>query len=573
MSLPGDRPDLLVARVVPDVTGLDKEFDYEVPDALRDRVRAGSQVRVPLHGRRVGGWVVAVGPPDGSVAPDRLVPITKWSGIGPPAPVIELGRWAARRWGTNRLRPFMVAASPPAMVASLPAPVRRRRAPTSSVASGVHRLPPNNDPLPLVRTVAEAGPLLVVHPSLPAGRALARRLRAEGFTVAVVPDEWARAAAGTDVVVGARAAVWAPCPELASIMVLDEHDEALQEERTPTWHARDVAVERARRAGIACVLVSPAPSVAALAWAGAAVHRPSVADERASWPLLQVVDRTREEPWKRSLVTSELIAHLRNRDTRVVCVLNIVGRARLLACRACRSLQRCERCAAAVGQDDAGRLVCARCATVRPAVCQQCGSGALANVKPGVSRAREELEAAANRPVVAVTGESGDLPPADVHVGTEAVLHRVRNADVVAFLDLDAELLAPRYRAAEQAMALLVRAARLVGPRAGGGRVLVQTFVPDHEVLQSVLRADPTRLSRAEAEQRRALGLPPFRALAAVQGAGAAEFAAATGLESSAAGDVVLLRDDSWDALGAALAKTPRPKGSRLRVEVDPPRR
>ena len=76
----------------------------------------------------------------------------------------------------------------------------------------------------------------------------------------------------------------------------------------------------------------------------------------------------------------------------------------------------------------------------------------MALVKPGVTRLREELEAAANRPVIAVTGETGELSDADVFVGTEAVLHRVRNVDVVAFLDFDAELLAPRYRAAEQAM-------------------------------------------------------------------------------------------------------------------------
>jgi len=147
-----------------------------------------------------------------------------------------------------------------------------------------------------------------------------------------------------------------------------------------------------------------------------------------------------------------------------------------------------------------------------------------------------------------------------------------RHADVVAFLDLDAEMLAPRYRAAEQAMTLLVRAARLVGGRAGGGRLVVQTFLPRHEVLQAVLHADPSRLAKVETERRQLLGLPPFSALAAVSGAGAIDFASASGLESSADGDVVLLRADSWDRLGRALESTPRPKGSRLRIAVDPPR-
>src|SRR6185312_9104725 len=115
-----------------------------------------------------------------------------------------------------------------------------------------------------------------------------------------------------------------------------------------------------------------------------------------------------------------------------------------------------------------------------------------------------------------VTGDSDSLPDCDVLVGTEAVLHRAEHADVVAFLDLDAELLAPRYRAAEQAMTLLVRAARLVGGRAGGGRLLVQTFLPRHEVLQAVLHADPSRAAKVELSRRELLGLPPFAALAAV---------------------------------------------------------
>ena len=567
-----DPSSLLVAKVVPDLTGLDKQFDYLVPDSMRAHVAVGSMVRVVLNGRRVGGWIVDLGEPDGSVAVDRMVPIAKWSGIGPAADTIELARWAAHRWGAGRLRPFLVAASPHSMVGSLPSASTTRTGDDGVALSRLIRVPPNDDPLDVVTEILRRGPALVIHPSIDDARRLAARLRHAGWSTAVHPEQWARAAAGVDVVIGGRSAVWSPCAGMRSIVVLDEHDEALQEERTPTWHARDVAIERARRADAACVLVSPCPSVSALHWAGSSVRRPAVVDERAGWPVLELVDRSREEPWKRSLLTSALIQHLRDPAKRVVCVHNTKGRARLLACRTCKSLQRCEKCQAAVMQDDAGMLVCRRCFTVRPVVCQNCGSGAVSLIRLGVGRLREEIEAAAGRPVGVVTGESEELPDCDVLVGTEAVLHRAGHADVVAFLDLDAELLAPRYRAAEQAMTLLVRAARLVGGRAGGGRLVVQTFLPRHEVLQAVLHADPSRLAKVETERRQLLGLPPFSALAAVSGAGAIDFASASGLESSADGDVVLLRADSWDRLGRALESTPRPKGSRLRIAVDPPR-
>ncbi|MGZ4762308.1 MAG: primosomal protein N' family DNA-binding protein, partial [Ilumatobacteraceae bacterium] len=526
-----DLSTLLVARVVPDVTGLDKQFDYVVPDALRDRVSIGSMVRVPLHGRRIGGWVVALGPPDGSVSLARLVPLAKWSGAGPSAPMIDLGRWAAHRWAAGRLRPLLVAASPPTMVGSLPPSTARRGVvETGSSLPRVIRLPPSFDQLGVVVEALQLGTALVIHPALDEARRLAGRLRQAGYTTALHPDQWARAAGGVDVVIGGRSAVWSPCAEVRSIVVLDEHDEALQEERSPTWHARDVAIERARRAGVPCVLVSPCPSATALHWAGASMRRPSVGEERDGWPILDVVDRTKEEPWKRSLLTSPLIQHLRQPAQRIVCVLNTKGRARLLACRTCKALQRCERCEAAVVQDESGALVCRRCGTIRPVVCQNCGSGALALIRPGVSRLREEIEAAAGRPVGVVTGDSESLPECDVLVGTEAVLHRAKHADVVAFLDLDAELLAPRYRAGEQAMALLARAARLVGGRRGGGRLLVQTFLPRHEVLQSVLYADPSRAAKVELDRRELLGLPPFAALAAVSGPAANDYAVATGL-------------------------------------------
>ena len=568
-----DPSPLLVARVVPDVTGLDKQFDYLVPDEMRARVGLGSMVRVSLHGRRVGGWVVALGPPDGSIPLARLVPLAKWSGIGPSPEIIELARWASSRWAAGRLRPLLVAASPPAMVGSLPPSVAR----ATSVIDGselprVIRLPPAHDHLEVVIEALGRGTVLVIHPSIDEAHRLATRLRQAGYTTAVHPDQWARAASGVDVVIGGRSAVWSPCAAVRSIVVLDEHDEALQEERSPTWHARDVAIERAERTGVPCVLVSPCPSATALHWAGPALRRPAVGDERDGWPILELVDRSKEEPWKRSLLTSPLIQHLRHAGRRVICVHNAKGRARLLACRSCKSLQRCEHCQAAVGQDDSGSLVCRRCGTVRPVVCQNCGSGALALIRPGVTRLREEIEAAAGRPVGMVTGETESLPDCEVLIGTEAVLHRAKGADVVAFLDLDAELLAPRYRAGEQAMALLARAARLVGGRDAGGRLLVQTFLPRHEVLQAVLYADPSRAAKVELSRRQLLGLPPFAALAAVSGVGAVEFAAATGLEATSAGDVVLLRAPTWDQLGVAIARAPRPKGSRLRIEVDPAR-
>jgi primosomal protein N' (replication factor Y) len=573
-----------VARVSPDVTGLDKEFDYVVPAGLD--VAVGTKVRVPLHGRRVGGWVVALDPPD-AVAGERLRELVAVTSLGPAPELVDLARWAAERWAATRLRPFLVAASPPTRVTALPPTLRTGRVPAPvhedaaallAAGGGMLRLPPSADVGPVLLAAAARGPVLVVVPAVERARLEAARLRRAGLSVAVVPGDWALAAGGVDVVIGARAAAWAPCPDVAAIVVVDEHDEALQEERSPTWHARDVAAERARRAGVPLLLVSPCPTVCGLHVVGDRLRRPAIDDERAGWPLVEVVDRSRDEPWKTSLVTSALITHLRDHARTVVCVHNTPGRARILACRSCRTLARCAVCEAAVALTDDETLSCRRCGAGRPVVCLHCGAGAFANLRPGVTRLREELEAAAGRPVLAVTGPDPAPPrPAGVYVGTEAVLHRVPRADVVAFLDLDAELLAPRYRAAEQAMALLVRGARLVGPRTAGGRLLVQTFLPHHEVVRAALLADPGRLVAPERERRRALGLPPYAALAAISGSGSDEVAAAlrhvAGVQVGGGQGSYTVRAADWLTLGRAIRAVPRPRGSRLRVEVDPPRR
>ena len=122
-------------------------------------------------------------------------------------------------------------------------------------------------------------------------------------------------------------------------------------------------------------------------------------------------------------------------------------------------------------------------------------------------------------------GAEPAVPATPVLVGTEAVLHRVRHAAAVVFLDIDLHLLAPRLSATEDTLALFVRAARLVGSRGTGApwaRVQVQTRVPDHAVLLAVSKGEPAAVLADEVAIRRISALPPFAALALVSGTRAA---------------------------------------------------
>jgi primosomal protein N' (replication factor Y) len=433
---------------------------------------------------------------------------------------------------------------------------------------------PNVDVDALIETLAARGSVLVVSPTLARAREQVGRLRRQGLTVASLPDEWAGAAGGMDVVVGARTAVWASVPELGGVVVIDEHDEALQEERVPTWHAREVAIERARASGAPCVLVSPLPSAAAFAAA-----RNASWEEGFAWPQIEIVDRSTDERWSKSLISSRLVEVVRDPSLRVVVVHNVKGRSQLMACSSCRRLVTCDVCAGPMAADDAGGLVCRRCQQARPSLCISCGSSTLANLRPGVGRLRDDLLKASGRlpsEVSVVTSASDQVDQrASLFIGTEAAIHRVHQPDVIVFADIDHELRAPRYRSSEITGALIISAARKVG----FGRLVIQTHSPDHPLLHALSSGNVRSYVESEASVREVLGLPPFGALARVTGAGAEVVSDALRghllVEVTMASDAksskeCLVRARSVDDLLGALQSVLMPKGTR--VSVDPPR-
>jgi primosomal protein N' (replication factor Y) len=496
--------------------------------------------------------------------------------------VLELAVWVAWRRASRRAYQLRTS-SPPGAVSRQPAAALRpppAPPPTGLIANlpddrpVTIRLPPAADGTPIVAELAQRGPLLVVVPSASRAAVLARRLRQAGGEVAVAPEDWAQARAGAAVVVGTRAAAWAPCPGLAAVVVVDGHDEALAQEPAPTWHAATVAAERARRARVPCVVISACPTLELLA--AGPVRVVDRRRERLGWAPVEVLDRRPDDP-RQGLYSARLVSLIRTAP-RVVCVLNRTGRARLLVCSSCGEVGRCERCGAAVREGPVGAgVVCPQCGETRPPVCAACGATRLRLLRVGVARAREELEMLAGRPVGEVTAASRTVPAVDVLVGTEAVLRRLSPADgfgAVAFVDFDQELLAARVRAGEEALALLAQASRLAGGRQG--RLLVQTRVPDHPAIRAALLADPEVLTTGEWEVRRALRLPPVTAVAVVSGPGAPEYAAALGAAASL--EVLGPDRDRWlvkapdpAALANGLGAVPRPS-ARLRVAVDPAR-
>jgi primosomal protein N' (replication factor Y) len=376
--------------------------------------------------------------------------------------------------------------------------------------------------------------------------------------------------------------------------VLDAHDASYREESAPTYSAVDVLLERARRQGAPCILASPVPPVSLAAHARIETMAPPPLEERAGWPTLERVDRRGADP-RTGMFSEEFVRLARSvlddpagaARGPLVCVYNRTGGARLLACSHCGELARCLRCGAAASRPREEEVLrCPRCDDTRPVVCAACGRLRMKTLRAGVSRLREELAALLGVEVGEVAGPRAGgtepaLPVAPVLVGTEAVLHRVRRAASVVFLDIDLHLLAARLSAIEDTLTLFVRAARLVGARGSGpawARVQAQTRVPDHPVLAAVAKGEPAPVLAEEAAVRRLSGLPPFAALALVSGALAPGYAQALAKDADAVALTVSALDEGRFLVRAAahaplcdlLARVPRPAGRGLRVEVDP---
>lgn len=559
-------------------TTLDRPLDYAVPEDF-PAVEVGDLVSVELRGRRVEAWVVGANPP----APGRgdLQPLRRWLGHAVSSEVVALAAWAAWRWRSRSNR-FLVTASPRRRLRELPVaaawpaalplgePWATSAAEAMAAGGGLLELPAALDPLEVVRGAASAclgkGSLLVLVPEHGWAERLAARLTSAGIP-AVTTEAEGSVRAGWPVVVGTRSAAFAPVPVLAGVVVLDAADEAYAEEGVPTWNALAVLAHRCEAAGVALLATSafragnlrpltprPGPEPGGVA-AGAIV----VVDQRERDP--------REGCFSAPMVHAAKVA-LAAADARtagVVAVLNQRGRVALLACRSCRSVVRCERCGGPMASAHA-ELTCRRCHEHRPEVCASCGSTSMRALRLGVTGAAEQLGALLGRSVATVEGPGGGaVSAAEVVLGTEAALHRLRRAGLVAFLDFDQHLHATRMGATEDALALLVRALRLVA-RVEGGKVLVQTRDPGHPLLVALAEGGVAGLLDAEDALRAELRLPPYVAQAVVRGEGA-EAAADLGAVDLGDGRF-LLEAPTPEELCDLLARNALPDG--VKVAVDP---
>ena len=352
---------------------------------------------------------------------------------------------------------------------------------------------------------------------------------------------WTHARNGTaEVVVGTRSAVFAPLARPGIFVVDEEHDLSFKQQDGFRYSARDLAVVRARDAGVPVLLGSATPSLEAVDNVRRGRYRRLDLPRRAggaSPPRIDVVD-LRSRPFDKGLcdVLIRAVEETKARSEQALLFINRRGYAPLLVCHACGWVADCERCDAhLVFHRDDGRLRCHHCSAERlPVVeCPQCGSRDVRRLGIGTERVASALEsridglrvARMDRDAMRRRGSLETLlgrvhaGEVDVVVGTQMLAkgHHFPNVTLVAVLDADSGLFSPDFRATERMAQLLLQVAGRAGRGERAGRVLLQTHHPEHPLLRVLVLEGYRKFCEGALEERRDTRLPPFASLALVR--------------------------------------------------------
>lgn len=344
------------------------------------------------------------------------------------------------------------------------------------------------------------------------------------------------------VVVGARSALFLPFPDLGLVIVDEEHEAAFKQQEGVVYNARDMAIVRARFCNSPAILVSATPSLETVTNVETGRYQHVRLPNRhggASLPAIALVDLRETMPDRGKFLAPPVIEAIREthgRGEQAMLFLNRRGYAPLTLCRSCGHRMQCPNCSAwLVEHRTRCQLLCHHCGhtILVPPECPSCGAKeSLTPIGPGIERITEEaalLFPAARRLVMAsdtIIGPQAATAAAraiearevDLIIGTQLVAKgwHFPHLTFVGVVDADLGLAGGDLRAAERTVQLLHQVAGRAGRAESSGHVMLQTFVPEHPVMQALLHGDLDAFMMTEADARRVGEWPPFGRLAAL---------------------------------------------------------
>jgi primosomal protein N' (replication factor Y) len=358
-------------------------------------------------------------------------------------------------------------------------------------------------------------------------------------------DQWMRMVKGdVDLVIGARSALFAPLPKLGLIVVDEEHDLSYKQEESPRYQARDAALVRGRMENALVILGSGTPSVQSYHNAQAGKHgllRMPERIEKRPLPEVTIVDmKTIQGGLKENEMMSpalkEALDFTLAEGNQTILFLNRRGFNRVHLCRSCGESVRCPNCdVGLIYHLEKNQLACHYCGFRRElqTVCQNCGFEGLRAYGFGTEKLERELKelypqkriARMDKDVIRRKGQTFQLlyqfshREIDILVGTQMITkgYDFPNVTLVGIIAADFSLAFPDFRAAERTFQLLSQAAGRAGRGDQKGRVIIQTFNPEHYAITNARNHDYRSFFEKEEQLREQLGYPPFSYLACLR--------------------------------------------------------
>ncbi len=347
---------------------------------------------------------------------------------------------------------------------------------------------------------------------------------------------------GAQMVIGARSALFLPYQNLGLIVVDEEHDGSYKQEEGVFYSARDMAVLRASLCSASVVLASATPSLET--WVNVEAGKYTRLDlksrfGRAVMPDMQAIDMRGEKLPSNRFISNALVKEVEKRidkQEQSLLFINRRGFAPVTICRACGHQVACDHCDTRMVEHRIHNyLMCHQCGETKPIpkICPSCKvEGKLAPVGPGVERLAQEAEQLFPDAKIAILSSdlfttaralkqqiqkiaSGD---SDIVIGTQLVAkgHNFPNLTLVGVIDADLGLQGSDLRAAERSFQLIRQVAGRAGRAEKKGAAFLQTYQPEHPVVEAILSGDEEGFWKAEAQERKAAGVPPYGKMAGI---------------------------------------------------------
>lgn len=571
---PGSFADIAIAIPV------DRIFTYRLPESIAQNAEVGKRVFVPFRNKDVVGYIV------GLRGADDTPGIKEVKGIIDESPIIsphlmELTRWVSETylssWGEA------LAATIPAVLKKGKVAIRQKKQieeeekprpskpldltveQKSVLKSVLAKIDAESHRVFLLHGITASGKtevyLQAIEKVLSKGRTsivlvpeialtpqtVERFISRFGDSVALVHSalvgsvrykEWKRIKDGSaKIVVGARSAVFSPVRNLGLIIIDEEHETSYKQEDAPRYHARDVAIMRARLASAPVILGSATPSLESFYLAEKKkieLVRLTKRIEEKSLPRVKIVDMRMELATRKKLVMfsrvlTDAIERVLARGEQAMIFLNRRGFSTYINCKKCGFLLKCKSCdSVMVYHYETKKLVCHYCnrRMTPPEVCPECRSSymkyfgigtekvesELARLFPGARIARMDTDSMSKRGSHARVLADFKKHEVDILVGTQMIAkgHDFPRVTLVGVINADVTLNLPDFRASERTFNLLTQVGGRAGRGGEAGEVIVQTYAPGHYSILAASKHDYEKFYAEEIKSRRELFFPPF---------------------------------------------------------------